>query len=121
MGIGGVYRDSYPGKLLVFNGNEADDVLIGKTVIPVGRWNHVVVFRKDQRVLAWLNGQLEINGEIKPTTGQSKDFFLGARSDFFAPLRGALAEFALFGRALTGQEVRDLYNAAGMRKNIGGN
>ncbi len=119
LGIGGLYRNSYPGKLLVFNGNEADDVLIGKTVIPVGKWNHVVFVRKDQRVLAWLNGHLEINGEIKPTTGQSKDFFLGARSDFFAPLKGALAEFALFGRALNEQDVQDLYNAADPRKSAG--
>ena len=119
VGIGGVYRDSYPGKLLVFNGNETDQVLIGKTEIPAGRWNHVVFVRKGQRVLAWLNGQLEINGEIKPTTGQSKDFFLGARSDFFAPLKGALAEFALFGRALTSKETRDLYNAADPRKSAG--
>lgn len=117
LGIGGLYRNSYPGKLLVFNGNEADDVLIGKTVIPVGRWNHVVFVRKDQRVLAWLNGQLEINGEIKPTTGQSKDFFLGARSDFFAPLKGALAEFALFDRALNEQDVRDLHKAASPAEN----
>ena len=86
---------------------------------PVGKWNHVVFVRKDQRVLAWLNGHLEINGEIKPTTGQSKDFFLGARSDFFAPLKGALAEFALFGRALNEQDVQDLYNAADPRKSAG--
>ncbi len=121
LGIGGLYRSSYPGKLFLFNGNEADDILLGKTVIPVDRWNHVAFARSGQRAQVWLNGRLEIDGEIKPTTDQAKDFYLGARSDFFAPLRGALAEFALFDRALTGQEVRDLHAAAGLRKNIDGN
>jgi hypothetical protein len=121
LGIGGLYRSSYPGKLFVFNGNEEDDVLLGKTVIPVGRWNHVVFARNGQRVLAWLNGQLEIDEEIKPTIGQSKDFYLGARSDFFAPLKGALGEFAFFDRALTSKEARDLYKAADPRESAGDN
>ena len=96
-------------------------MLLGKTVIPVGRWNHVVFARNGQRVLAWLNGQLEIDEEIKPTIGQSKDFYLGARSDFFAPLKGALGEFALFDRALTSKEARDLYKAADPRESAGDN
>ena len=117
LGIGGNYRESYPGKLLVFNGNDADEVLIGKTVIPPGTWNHVVFVRDGERARAWLNGTLEIDGKIEPTTSGSEEFYLGARSDFFAPLKGYLAEFALFDRALADKDVRDLHTAAQPGKN----
>ena len=112
LGIGGNQGDSYPGKLLVFNGNNADDVLIGKTLIPPGTWNHVVFVRAKERARAWLNGKLEIDGKMVPTTSGSKEIYLGARSDFFAPLKGYLAEFALFDRALTAPDVRNIHAAA---------
>ena len=102
----------------MFNGNDADEVLIGKTVIPPGSWNHVVFVRDGKRARAWLNGVLEIDGEITPTTGGSKEFYLGARSDFFAPLKGYLADFALFDRALADEDVHDLHTAAQPRKSI---
>ncbi|MEN9022147.1 MAG: LamG-like jellyroll fold domain-containing protein [Verrucomicrobiales bacterium] len=111
LGIGGHYGASYPGKLLVFNGNEADEVLIGKTLIPPGTWNHVVFVRDKERARAWLNGKLEIDGKMVPTTSGSKEIYLGARSDFFAPLKGYLAEFALFDRALTARDIRDIHAA----------
>jgi hypothetical protein len=119
LGIGGNYRDSYPGKLLVFNGNDADEVLIGNTVIPPGTWNHVVFVRDGESARAWLNGNLEIDGKIKPTTTGSKEIYLGARSDFFAPLKGYMAEFALFDRALTARDVREIHATVrpGTRKN----
>ena len=112
LGIGGTFRDSYPGKILVFNGNEADDVLLGSTVILPGSWNHTVLVRDGQRIQVWLNGKLEIDGTLPTTTDNSPEIFLGARSDFFAPLQGYLAEFALFDRALSTGDIHDLHTAA---------
>ncbi len=112
LGIGGNYRGNYPGRLLLFNGNEANDVLIGKTVIPPGSWNHAVLVRSGARARAWLNGALEIDGILKPTAPDSPDFHIGARNDFFAPLEGYLAEFLLLEGALSESEVKELHAAA---------
>ena len=112
LGIGGNYRSTYPGRLLLFNGNEADDVLIGKTVIPPGSWNHAVLARSGTRARAWLNGALEIDGILKPTAPDSPDFHIGARNDFFAPLEGYLAEFLLLEGALSEAGVKELHAAA---------
>jgi hypothetical protein len=70
-----------------------------------------VFVRDKERARAWLNGKLEIDGKMVPTTSGSKEIYLGARSDFFAPLKGYLAEFALFDRALTARDIRDIHAA----------
>ena len=57
-------------------------------------WNHVALVRDGQRMKVFLNGQLEIDGELQSTFGDSMEFCLASRSDNFAPLDGNLAEFA---------------------------
>ena len=116
LGIGGTYRNNLPGRLLFFNGNAKNQVLAGRTIIPPNTWNHVVMVRQGNKVTAWLNGvaEAEIQAEAEVTAAEAKEFFLGARSDFFTPLNGYLAEFALFDRALTADEAAKLHQASGM-------
>lgn len=115
LGIGGTYRQELVGKLLFFNGNRSDQVAAGQTVIPPETWNHVVLVRDGDRVTAWLNGQPapEIDSQIEVTVDGPQPFFLGARSDHFAPLRGQLAHFALFDRPLSPAEAKQLHSASG--------
>ncbi|HSH94127.1 MAG TPA: PVC-type heme-binding CxxCH protein, partial [Roseimicrobium sp.] len=116
VGIGGTYRKELTGRLIFFNGNQRNEVLGGRTVIPPGTWNHVVVVRDGTRVRAWLNGiaEPEIDGPAAVSAGEAKDIFLGARTDRFAPLDGYLAEWALFDRALTSDDAVKLQRASGL-------
>ncbi len=115
LGIGGTFQADYAGKLLFFNGNESDQVAVGSHIIPTETWNHVVMIRDANRVRAYLNGepQPEIDAEVVVTATGNKEFFLGARSDQFAPLYGQLAQFALFDRPLSVDEVQLIHAASG--------
>lgn len=115
LGIGGNYRQDYIGKLLFFNGNRSNQAVVGPTVIEPQTWNHVVWVRDRNRITAWLNRQPqpEIDAEIDVTAADPQPFFLGARSDQFAPLQGQLAHFALFDRALTAEQAKQLHTASG--------
>ncbi len=64
---------------------------------------------------AYLNGvaKPEMDAEIESTASGVREFFLGARCDHFAPLHGQLAQFALFDRALTAGDAKQLYAASG--------
>jgi len=118
LGIGGSHDKSRTGKLFVFNGNEAKKSIGGSTVIRPGTWNHVVLVRNGKRVKVFLNGVLEIEGELAATFGESLEFCLANRSDRFAPLVGNLAEFALFDRGLVDEEARMLHKASGQPRGV---
>ncbi len=112
-GIGGTYRGDLTGRLMWFNGNTSDQVLAGRTVLRPGTWNHVVLIRDGLQVMAFLNGdpQPEVAGPLAITTDSSQIFF-GARSDYFAPLQGNMAQVAVFDRVLKAEEVALLHSAA---------
>ena len=115
LGIGGTAEPGVPGRLILFNGNERNDLLIGKTVLPARTWNHVVLARHGRRATVWLNGvsEPEIDGEIGPTATDSREFFLGSRNDNFAPLEGHMAQVALFDRAVSPADAAALFAASG--------
>ncbi|MGN6545778.1 MAG: PVC-type heme-binding CxxCH protein, partial [Aureliella sp.] len=119
LGIGGTYRADLTGRLMLFNGNARDQVVAGRTVIPTGTWNHAVVIRTKNHLRAFLNGETkpEIDADIDSVlpagSAGLKNFFLGARSDNFAPLQGHVAYFALFDRALSDSEAKQLHAASG--------
>ena len=82
VGIGGTA--GHAGKLIIFNGNESNDLLAGKQDLIKGRWYHLVFVRNQKLVRAYVNGKQEMAGELKPTHSGSNDFFIGGRSDQFA-------------------------------------
>ena len=115
LGIGGTFNSEMTGRLFFYNGNAKEQTLTGGTTIPPGTWNHVVFTRDGKRIRAFLNGaeHPEFSGEADDTTAGMPDFFLGARNDNFAPLRGFMAQFALFDRALSDAEALSLHTASG--------
>jgi hypothetical protein len=113
LGIGGTHGKNM-GQLFFYNGNQRGQVVSGANRVPVGAWNHVVFARAGKRVTAFLNGASKpaFEGEADVTTAGANTFFVGARSDHFAPLDGQIAEFALFDRALDAGAAAQLFRAA---------
>jgi putative membrane-bound dehydrogenase-like protein len=97
LGIGGNYRDSEPGKLFVFNGNAASQIVRGKTVIEPGTWNDVKMERIGSRVNVTLNGKVEIDAELPVTAPGATELFFGRRCDDFAPLQGEFEKVEVAG------------------------
>ena len=119
LGIGGNYMDQgQDGKLLLFNGNDRNKSLTGRTVLETRTWHHVAFVRNDRHVEVYLNGQPEpeIAGDLEPTFSESTDdIFLGGRNDGLFGLEGRLDEVAVYDRALTAVEVAGHYASAGLR------
>ena len=115
LGIGGTYDPKMTGKLFWFNGNDRNEVAIGRTIIAPNTWNHVIAIRVKNHIKLLLNGETvpDLDTDIEVTTNASKQFFLGARTDQFAPLQGQLAHYAIFNRALTTDEAKQLHAASG--------
>ncbi|MAR09429.1 MAG: hypothetical protein CL681_05585 [Blastopirellula sp.] len=120
LGIGGKHDRMRTGKLFVYNGSEQVQSLAGETVIPQGSWNHVVLVRAGRQVSLYLNGvaEAEFAGEVAPTHTNEASFILGARTDKFAPLKGQLAEFVAFDRALRPEEIQLLHSASGQPRGV---
>ena len=113
LGIGGSYKDSEPGKLFVFNGNAADQIVRGKTVIEPGSWNDVKLERLGSRVKVTLNGKVEIDAELPVTAPGAKELFFGRRCDDFAPLEGSFEKVEVSGLPLG--RVSDPASAGGTK------
>ncbi|QDV33082.1 LamG-like jellyroll fold domain-containing protein [Tautonia plasticadhaerens] len=115
LGIGGTHPDVPPGRLFVFNGDEAGAIRAGRTELPVRRWCHVVLVREGTRVLVYLDGETEpeIDAELpvtRPPVGNSLNF--GGRTDGFAGLEGKLDEVVVYDRAISPEEVAALARAS---------
>ena len=117
LGIGGNYRAAWTGKLILFNGNQRDEVLAGRTTITPGQWHHVVWMRDGQHVKLYLDGNdtPEIDGQLPLTDAESRQLFLAGRGDNFAPLDGQLAYVSLFDRLLSPQEAKSLFTSAELK------
>ncbi len=115
LGIGGNFRSDMTGKLFVFNGNARDQVVVGKTTIAPESWHYVVFVRDGDRVRVFLDGRTEpeIDASLENTDLITRHLFLGARSDFFAPLQGNLAYAVLYDRSLDGAQATRLYTESG--------
>ena len=97
LGIGGNFKDSLPGRLFVFNGNAASQIVRGTTVIEPGTWNDVKLERLGSRVKVTLNGKVEIDAELPVTAPGAKELFFSKRCDDFAPLEGAFEKIEVAG------------------------
>jgi hypothetical protein len=116
LGIGGNHDKNRTGKLFVFNGNKLKKSIAGSTVIEKGTWNHVILVRNENQIRVHLNGVLELEGELSAGFGETLDFCVANRSENFAPLVGNIADFSLFTRALSPEEIVKLHTASGQPK-----
>jgi len=97
LGIGGSFKDSLAGRLFVFNGNAAAQIVRGQTIIEPGSWNDVKLERIGSRVKVTLNGKVEIDAELPVTAPGTKELFFGKRCDDFAPLEGVFEKVVVAG------------------------
>lgn len=114
LGIGGTHLPNAQGKMILFNGNQRDQLLVGRTVIEPGSWNHVVLIREQNRARVYLNGgdTPDLEGEIDSTAIDSGTIFLGARNDNFAPLQGNIAHAVFFKSAVEGAIAKQIFSSA---------
>jgi hypothetical protein len=115
LGISGTANKNAPGKLFIFNGNKRKQSVTGSATIPARTWNHVVYVRDGNRVLAYLNGnpKPDFDGQIDRTASDANMFFIGGRNDRFANLRGRIAHFAFFPRAVSATQAQQLHASSG--------
>jgi hypothetical protein len=115
LGIGGTHSNC--GQLIVFNGNERQELVAGQTRVKRGSWSHVVMVRQEQRITVYLNGdpKPEIAADLSVAyPADCEDIVLGGRADNFANLQGMLEEVAIYDRALTPEEAQGHFAAAGV-------
>jgi putative membrane-bound dehydrogenase-like protein len=116
LGIGGTFDAT--GRLIVFNGNERNQLLAGVTELVPHSWNHVVLVREQSRVAVYLNGDStpEMQGNLPATYPKNcRQLFIGGRNDNFAGFLGAIDEVAFYDRALRPKEVTAHFAASGAK------
>ncbi|MBL7221146.1 MAG: LamG domain-containing protein [Phycisphaerae bacterium] len=117
LGIGGTHDAKSTGRLIFFNGNKHNEVLIGTTTLRLNTFNHVVLVRKGRQVTVYLNGNTtpEISGQAAPGCQVSvRQVFIGGRNDNFANFEGKIDEVSIYDRPLKTGEVASHYRAAGL-------
>jgi len=97
LGLGGSGPGT--GKLIFFNGNEANQLLIGKTELPMKTWAHFLMIRDSEKVQVYLNGELDLDG-IAAQTSMGGDLVIGGRTDGLFGWEGKVDEFAIYSKAL---------------------
>ena len=91
---------------------ESNDGVIENDYRPFGVWKHYAVTSDGTNLLAYVNGVLLYQGTflITPDTGLT-DFHIGVRSNGGGEIfYGAVAEIAVFDRALTQDEITNVVN-----------
>jgi len=117
LGIGGTHRPDLAGRLFLFNGNERNEILGGRTTLALRAWHYVVLVREGRQVRVHLDGRAEpeISGEFAHTIpAGNNSLFIGGRSDGMYSFEGKLDEVALYPRALSAAEIGAHYRASGL-------
>jgi hypothetical protein len=109
LAIGGTASNR--GRLVLFNGNEANGTVVGRSTIQTGSWHHVLIVREGDRATLYLDGREDASGRLPITRPAAPALFLGGRSDGFASFEGKLTEAALFDRAIGPEEASALHAA----------
>lgn len=111
LSIGG--KSSSAGRLILSTTN--GEKLTGQTEVPLKKWNHLVLTREDRKVTVYLNGSVEITGEITPPEASDCDkAFIGGDSGNNANFEGKLDEVAIYKKALSASEVASHFKTSGM-------
>ncbi len=99
------------GNRFVFQEWPDSSPLESQTVVRPDIWYHIVVTKTGRDLTLYVNGKPESHGTPPPPFNQLPQprLFLGARSPGQPSFHGWLDEIAFYNRALTAEEVRDLY------------
>ena len=103
------------GKLFFCKDDKLDQVLFGKTAIPLKTWTYVVLVRDGDQVTLYLNGHPE--PEIDAQVGDNypagtEQIFIGGRCDNLFNFEGKINEVAVYNRPLNAEEVAEHYAAS---------
>jgi hypothetical protein len=93
------------------------EITIAGGVPPAGAWTHVALVYDNSTVQTYYNGAL-FDSVAKSGTlaGSNSEVAIGGRAGGDLNLVGLVDEVEIFNRALTGQEIGDIYNAGGAGK-----
>jgi putative membrane-bound dehydrogenase-like protein len=117
LGIGGTHQPDLAGRLFLFNGNQHDEILAGRTRLVPKAWYHVALVRDGHRFRVHLNGQTEpeIDGTFRQvSTAPGRSLLFGGRTDGLYGLEGRLDEIAVHDRILTPAEIAAHFQASGL-------
>ncbi|MCL2306475.1 MAG: LamG domain-containing protein, partial [Planctomycetaceae bacterium] len=114
LGIGGTHNEGKAkGRLFFYNGDDGKDMLVGQTEIPLKQWTHLVVTREGNKVSLYVNGKLDVQGNVVRTFEDAEgSVVVGNRSDRFSGLEGKMAETAFYNRVLTAEEIEKHWESA---------
>lgn len=116
LGITGSAAGPAAGRLTFAQGTAAYGSMIGRTVLGLRRWHHVVLVRDGATVRVHLDGRPE--AEIEATVEMFGNdpatmVFVGGRADRADGFEGRLDEVAIFDRALSAAEISAQFRASG--------
>jgi hypothetical protein len=108
-GNGGVYFGLFQ--------NGSQDFIDGSTPLTLNAWNHIVATYDGNTARIYLNGVLQqeefqLSGAVDASTGDVR-IGIGASSSY--GFQGAIDDARIYDRALSQQDVENLYNSAGAR------
>lgn len=114
LAIGGTEDAAATGRLIFTSEAAAGSKLVGGSVIPTRRWQHVAVVRSGELATIYLNGKPEAEGKLGMLKRSANRVLLGGRPDNVANFEGKLDEAAVYDRPLTAEEIGQHYAEAGV-------
>jgi hypothetical protein len=115
LGIGGTNHTDEVGRLIVCNGNERNEDLVGRTPLGLRQWHHIVLVRQGTALTVYLDGKVDLSGDLEHAVPPGENtVFLGGRCDNFANFEGRLDEVAFYDRSLSAEEVASHFRAGGL-------
>ena len=119
-GLGGINNSSYQ-FVINQNGNaifsthngSSTTSIVSTTIIPINIWHHLLVTKNSQLMKLYYDGVI-IDSIINAVNPQQSNYNLSiAREGFgnYAFVKGKIDDIGIWNRALTDQEISNLYNA----------
>ncbi|MDR3570895.1 MAG: LamG domain-containing protein [Candidatus Pacebacteria bacterium] len=103
-----IYQDSGHLSQLNIRITQQHNFLTNST-IPTGQWTYATFVRKNGAIFWYLNGKLDNSGTDASSISDTGAFYIGYAPTWTAYYPGALDDVRIYGRALSSQEVQQLY------------
>ena len=100
-----------------FNSNGSYDISVCQGYL-LGQWLHCVITIEDNVSKLYINGMLQrdtIMSQVDFSNANNCNMYIGIMSAYWYPFNGKLDDIALYNRALSAQEVKQLY---GLNENL---
>jgi hypothetical protein len=118
LGMGGTYQAGAPAGALFYYNKDTETAIWAPnpTILQPNQWYHVAFVRQGDAIRVYIDGQLEFSAIYPLPSGTNFDqgtWVFGGRSDTNSlKWPGNIDEVAIFGRALSQQEILAHFNAA---------